>query len=628
MGVLHEAMRARASIRPSGPWHPRTVHRLLPFISAIAVLLAVSAAHGVQARPGAETKAEVEITYPEPRVVVGDVFAVSFDIANASTIEDPRVPSVPGLQSEVSRSREFSQTSIVNGRVTRRSSVHFDVLFVAEQPGTYELPKIRIVVDGLAYESRPAIVEVGGYDSSASARAELIATPENAVVGQNLSVRLRIWLKPYRSGRMGLGLDQQWSQSIKPRQSKWGIFQSAVEELYEDGRWRIPPRVEKDGDGTEWYVYEIGTTASADRPGPLDLGEVELRVGVRRPNGSERLVTLVPASPALVVEPVPSAGRPADFTGAVGSFEFEASAKPTRAGVGDPITLTLTIADRTPGGADLSRLLPPSLTTQPDLVRAFRVPDEPLAGTVNGRTKVFTQTIRPLSERVTEIPPLTFSFFDPVTRSFRSTQSDSIPVTILPAERMDAASLPGATAAAPRTDAPESALTEVEGGLVASLPASPSMLAVDRLSIGPGVGVLLILPPCAAVVAVVWRRRADRLGGNERLRRSRRAESTARRAIRTAPDAPAVLAAIRGYLADRSGLPAASLTRREAVALVQRHGAGDELSRPLDSLLASGDAATFAHRHAQSVDALRAGALLLLDGLVALAIPLSEERGA
>ncbi|MBM4113425.1 MAG: protein BatD, partial [Phycisphaerae bacterium] len=392
--------------------------RVLALVAALLALGATHLASALQTRSSNTPRAEVEITYPMPRVVVGDVFAITFGITNASTIEEPRVPSVPGLRSQVRQTHGSSFEGTLNGRKIRQSSVGFDVLFVAEQPGTYELPRARIVVDGLTYESKPFTVEVLGFDTSSSVRAELIASPQSPVVGQNLSIRLRVWLKPFRTGRLGFGVDQQWNHSIKARESRWGIFQGAAEQYYRDLRWRIPPRVERDEDGGEWYVYELEASASADRPGPLDLGEIELRVGVQRANGGERQFSIVPTPPPIVVEPVPTEGRPADFTGAVGDFEFEARVKPSRAGVGDPMTLTLVVVDRTPGGADLARLLPPSLVEQPELARSFRVPDEPLAGTVNGRTKVFTQTIRPLSERVTDVPALSFSFFDPAEREF------------------------------------------------------------------------------------------------------------------------------------------------------------------------------------------------------------------
>jgi len=592
---------------------------------AVALLLLVRPAWSMQDRDR-DTKPQVEITYPDPRATVGDAIVISFDVTNASSVEDPRVPAVPGLRSDIAKSREFSQTTIVNGRVSRRTSIHYDVVFLAEHAGTYEIPAIRIIVDGQTYQSRATKVEVGGFDSSGAVRAELIAEPAEAVVGQNLSVRLRVWLKPMRAGRIPLGIDRQWGQAIKPRASQWGVFQPAVEELYTDGRWRIPPRIERGDDGEEWYVYELGTSVSADRPGPLDLGEIDLRVGLpRSAGGGERLLTIVPAAPNIVVQPVPSEGRPADFTGAVGIFEIDAKARPTRASVGDPITLTLTVVDRTPGGADMARLLPPPISDQADLARAFRIPNEPIAGTVNGRTKVFTQTLRPLSERVTEIPPISFSFFDPRLREFRTVRSEPIALTVLPTERVDVTALPGGAAAGRTPTAPERSLTEIEGGIVASRPVSPAMLGVDRLQLGWGLGAALLLPPVLAIAAMAWRRRADRVDGDDRLRRARQALPSARRALRGAEDAATVVTALTAYLADRSGLAAASLTRREALALAKSSGADEALLSALDGLLAGGERAAFAGRAAETPASLRSSALELLARLERLDIGMAVE---
>lgn len=602
---------------------PRTASRaknLLMFAVAAALALLVSPSTAIaMQRQGRESQPVVEITYPETRTTVGDPIVYSFDVANASSVEEPRVPSVPGLRSDVARSREFTQTAIVNGRVTRQSSIRFDVVFLPERAGVYEIPAIRIVVDGQTYQSRPTRVEVAPFDTGSFVRAEIVVEPTTAVVGENLSVRLRVWLRPQRAGRGTLDISRQWGQTVKARESSWGPFTSAVEELYRDGRWRIPPRVERGQDGEEWYVYEIATMTAPDRPGPLELGEIELRVGLPRTiGGGERLLTVVPTPPQIRVEPVPTAGRPADFTGAVGVFEIEAKARPTRASVGDPITLTLTISDRTPGGgADLARLPPPAIAEQPDLARSFRIPSEPLAGTVNGRTKVFTQTLRPLSERVTEIPPISFSFFDPRTRSFQTVRTQPIPLTVLPGERLDTTTLAGGGIA---RQVPDRALTEVEGGLVASRPISPAMLAVDRLSIGWGAGGAIVVPPLLALLALLWRRRSDRLGRDDRIRRSMRALPAARRAIRAARDSAAIAAAITGYLADRSGRPSASLTRREALAVITRHDADDALLQDLDELLSCGERAAFGGRSEQTLESQRSRALQLLSRLERLDI--------
>lgn len=563
---------------------------------------------------GTSDDPQVEITYPQPRAEVGEPILLSIDVTDAAEAGTPTVPEVKGLRVDVRRPSLRSMS--INGR--QWVSVRYDILFLAEQAGKYVIPRVRIVVDGKTYESREATVEVTASDTSRLARAVLSIDPETAVVGQSVTAHLEIWLRSPRSGRGRLDAETLWSQTILPNESKWGIFQSAIEELYRERRFRFPPRVERDAEGAEWFVYELAAPTAPDRPGPMHIPGIEVRLHYARADGRDRLITIEPEQPVSVIDPPPADGRPADFTGAIGEFEIEAKARPTRASVGDPITLSISIVDRTPGGADLAHLLPPPVGEQPDFQRSFRIPSEPLVGSINGRIKTFTQTLRALSERVTEIPPVSFSFYDPREARYRTVTTQPIPLTILPVERIDTVAVTGGAGGSGVLDAPASKLTEVEGGLVASVPVSPALLDVSRVDPGWTTAALVALPPLLAGAALVFRRRADRFGSDERIVRARRAPAKARRAIANAGDPPALAAALREYLADRSGRAAASLTRTEALALVAASGAEDSLHARVDQVLSAGERAAYAQRGAASIDALRneaRHALAELEGL-------------
>jgi len=69
-----------------------------------------------------------------------------------------------------------------------------------------------------------------------------------------------------------------------------------------------------------------------------------------------------------------------------------------------------------------------------------------------------------------------------------------------------------------------------------------------------------------------------------------------------AADAPAIAAALKQYLADRSGLAAASLTRREALDLLEAHDADEVLRDEVDRILAAGERSAFAQSAAAHAD--------------------------
>src|SRR5690606_20541305 len=99
---------------------------------------------------------------------------------------------------------------------------------------------------------------------------------------------------------------------------------------------------------------------------------------------------------------------------------------------GDPITLNIAIR----GDGPMERVQPPPLSEQASLAQDFKVADEALAGLVDGKQKLFTTTIRPLSESVSEIPPIAFSFFDPSEERFVTVQSEPIAVSVAPADTL------------------------------------------------------------------------------------------------------------------------------------------------------------------------------------------------
>lgn len=105
---------------------------------------------------------------------------------------------------------------------------------------------------------------------------------------------------------------------------------------------------------------------------------------------------------ALTIQPLPEAGRPADFGGAVGRFTVRAEAAVRDVTVGESVPLVLSIE----GEGNLAELAPPRLDRSTDFhVRG--VLDE----SKRGRRRV-TYDLAPLTETVDELPAIPFSYFD------------------------------------------------------------------------------------------------------------------------------------------------------------------------------------------------------------------------
>src|SRR5207253_4110376 len=157
-----------------------------------------------------------------------------------------------------------------------------------------------------------------------------------------------------------------------------------------------------------------------------------------------REVTVKSETIPLEVKPLP-AGAPLTFAGAVGNFSMTADANPKRVQVGDPVTVKVEIAGRgnfdrvsAPGLSDESgwHKYPPSSNFKQD-------DDVGISG-----TKTFELVVSP-NEKLTMVPPLAFTYFDPVKEKYATLQSETVPLIVegnAPASSAIAGTTPGASA--------------------------------------------------------------------------------------------------------------------------------------------------------------------------------------
>jgi hypothetical protein len=562
---------------------------------------------------------------------VGTPMAMEVEVNNAGDADAPVVTASPDFDARVDPNphrMEWRQS--INGRTTSRSTLVWRVELVPKREGALQTPVVELKTGGRTWRSTPEPVQVASSASNDTLRLEVRTDPPNPWVGQSVELTLRILVKPFTSPQHGVSLDEAQMWRLLDQQAcAWGALEPRLRELAQANR--RPAGTEEVIDGRTWLVYEITLNFTPSRPGPIELGDV--RIAWRYPTGISvgrdffgspelnlsgvRPVTATLPATGVIARALPEAGRPATFRGAVGQFELRATAKPTQVAVGDPITLSLSVVDLSRGGDELKTLQPPVLD-QNALGGMFRVPSDPLAGTVDGNQKTFTQTIRPTAADLTQIPPIEFSYFDPKQGQYVTTRSQPIPIRVSPAERLASDRIErSATAAAP-TDKPGSKLTEVEGGLVANAAASPDLLADQRLRVGPVALALLLAPPLLALVALLRRRQLERFTSDTGLSRALGASRAARAAMQAATDLPAISRAITDYVADRTSRAAGTVTRAQALSLAREAGAEQSLCERLDALLSAGERAAFAPHRADHADVARTEALDLLRDLDAL----------
>ncbi len=570
--------------------------------------------------PGARVAwgAEVSAHVSPRQVFAGVPFTLNVSISGYSAgFELPVLPEVGGLQllsSEPNR-QESTMTRIIGAQVTNIRSVELGYSFVAEREGTFTIPALTVVADGGKHATRPITFTVDRSETGDLLELELSSERTTCYVGEKIALSLLIRVKAFEdeTWRVRFNERDMWS-CVDRNRSSFGPFAGGQATVREE---RAGGAADEDA---VFYVYELRGEWTPKEAGTLSFDDVRVLVdypvqiaparsifdrGKVEVVSSRPVVARLQDSAVEVLLP-PEEGRPAFYRGAVGRFEITASARPTEVAVGDPITLTMTVIDRTPGGAPLDTLPPPALEEVAPLTEGFRMPADPLAGVVEGRTKTFTQTIRARGDQVAEVPPIPYAYFDPRERRYAVAQSDPLEIRVHPASTLAIGDVIGAGPGAGRP----TELTEVAGGILPNY-AGAEVLAVQppfRLTWAHGAATAA--PPLAFGILALGRRRIRRLREDRGYARRRGAKRSALRRLsaarRSGPDARAreTLTAVTNYVADRCDLPAGALTRAEVVERLRRAGVAEDLVRDVESLLGECEHLRYAGDGARGEDAI------------------------
>jgi hypothetical protein len=152
----------------------------------------------------------------------------------------------------------------------------------------------------------------------------------------------------------------------------------------------------------------------------------------------ERTYTATSDAAHFTAIPLPLAGRPVGFIGAVGEFRDTLTTDGSRPRVGDPFTITLRVS----GVGNLRLLARPAIDVDwAELVPGAERVSWDSAGTVVRGAKEFDWVVTPKIAGQMVLPGIRYDFFNPATRQYAFATTPSL--------RLDVAPLPGTAAVAP-----------------------------------------------------------------------------------------------------------------------------------------------------------------------------------
>ena len=548
------------------------------------------------------------------------VYTVTVEGGQLSQIETPQAPEAEGLtlvQRFPSTSRNIS---IVNGNM--QQSVGFQWTYQPTGEGTARIAPVQVKVAGKTYKTEAITLTVVPQSQrpARGARRDPFAgmldpfanrTPEPPEedpppAPEDLFIRV-VPAKhtAYQNEQLTVEYQLFFRDGIQLRQSRltdsWDAEGFWREELDVDTR-PIPKDVVEGGLRYHTIVLKraavFPTHAGKLRIDPLRI-ETEAIVPARTRDPFEsffmrsrryRPIEVASAPLTIDVKPLPP-DPPPGFRGAVGRFQMVTQVDRTSVEVGESIQLKVVLS----GDGNFATLEAPPFTAP----NAFELYEPEVASSIDrsGRrirgTKTFTYVLVPRSHGTYELPPITFSYFDPQAGRYRTLTSE--PREIHVTGTADAAPAVGVTAAGLPVD--DIAGPLLEGG---------AWLRTDRrpLHRNPWAYALLLLPALALAGLVRFRRHAERLATDLSYARNRRAHPVARKHLQAAGellrknDARAFYAeierAVLGFIGNRLNIAETGMTRPQLDERLARAAIPAELREELRRLLEECDRVRFA----------------------------------
>jgi len=542
-----------------------------------------------------------EVTLEEPLTYTLEISG------EVGSLPAPTLPRMDGF--DVYSSGRTQSFNLENGRVS--SAVSFNYVLVPKKAGTLTIGPATLIVEGTTYRTSPITITVSSpagstppappgqgqrAPPSGNGKHRLFVEAEldrdTVYVNQSVTLSFRF----YRGERLHSSPEYRppslagfWKEDLPPQRKYYQTIK-----------------------GIRYDVTEIRTALFPISAGEVTIDAFRLTAVVqderqrsrRDPFGlfggdffsvfrSGKPLTLSTKPIKLVVLPLPTEGRPADFPGLVGSFDISARYDRTTVAVNEPITANVTISGR----GNIRSIVEPKVEAPPDfrLYNAGSSENVSKDGYKVSGSRTFEEVFVPRRAGTYELPAFTLSYFAPDRNRYISRHTQPVRVTVTPGEAEFSVPFRVTEANEIGYLARDIRFLKGRGEQFARGKGTFSYVLFSLLHVVPLVGLGVI---------IFARRHKDRLESDLAYRRARYAQKTARRRLQKARklahggDAgefyPAVSSALADYFGDRFNRSGKGLTRSEIASVFAAAHIDHELENEFIAMLDACDQARFA----------------------------------
>ncbi len=367
-------------------------------------------------------------------------------------------PSIPGLELSYIGQSSSTQTTFSNVSGTRRIfTIRLNFQARAENPGNYTMPSFSLTYEGRDYIVPPSDLVVLQADTTQQLDQDKILflellLPEGKIfVGQTVKATLQL----FALDRIP-NIRNNYPVKVGDAFAEGALADSQTRSRGRRGNYSYniysrPLTITPLKSGRQNLMYEMEVQALLPLDGDVFSAD---------PNSQDPFSTfsndpffqrfnfqlnpqmqyqniLVSTDPIeLDIQPLPSEGRPEEFSGAIGEFSLKAFPGTNTIKEGDPLTVRIQLA----GQGNFDRIVPPDLDLG-DTWKSYDPTVDFKQGDALGFTgiKTFDYTLIPLDETITFVPEISISYFDPKTESYQTLTSGQLPLTVLNNPSLDAA---------------------------------------------------------------------------------------------------------------------------------------------------------------------------------------------
>ena len=542
-------------------------------------------------------------TYLRPDNNITDTQVLQFSIVVENVDQEVRVDRLPELRnlgalSGPSTSRNTQMRSGPSGMVSS-SSYTMTWSLRALGPGEAEIPAVDVRIGSTTVRTRPLRFQVSAGSSQpprTGVPAPSAREPEDQVflkaeiskrelfVGEPALLTLTLLARP----QIG---DLQWVE--RPEISKFWVEQVPTDPERESYVTELA--------GEQYMAYPLERrmlVPNSQGSFTIEPYSLQLVVSSRSRDLFESFFSRNRGRPIirksepleLTVKPLPSAGRPASYSGAVGEFLMSAELDRTEAMVDDAVALRVTVE----GEGFLKPVQPPELDPPPGL-RLEEPNAEESTTTRSGKMisrKTWEWLIVPVSPGELSIPVVRFGWFDPKAGRYREQVESGLVLQVAKGDGGSSGERPGGRLVQQGTDIQYIKL--VEGDLE---------LGSRRLHLENWFQFLLLAPFLLLPAGILAGRWYARRTGDLRKVRARKARSRARRRLAVAGKRmesregsdfhEEVARALVEYVSDRFDRASSGLTYDDVERLLVSRSVPADLIRRFRSCLEACDFARY-----------------------------------